>query len=111
MTACFYSDWEIHGSKETGQGTSITPGQAFTMEWGFGQALPLKKDLSQLLQVGLIGYDQWQLTQNDGLLAPNIAANVLPFVTRSTQSDFRGTMYCLLKASTCFSSTKTNTRL
>ena len=78
-TANLFSDWEIHGSKSTGQGTTITPGQAFTIEWGFGQALPLKKDLSQLLQIGLIGYDQWQLTENDGLLAPLIPANAVPF--------------------------------
>ena len=43
-----------------------TPGQAFTLEWGLGQVLPLKKNFSQLLQVGLVGYDQWQITANSG---------------------------------------------
>jgi hypothetical protein len=56
--------WEIHTEK---RGTNITPGQTFTMEWGLGQALPLKKDLSRLLQVGVVGYDQYQTTQNSGL--------------------------------------------
>jgi hypothetical protein len=42
-TANLFTNWEIHGSKETGNGTTLTPGQAFTMEWGFGQILPLKK--------------------------------------------------------------------
>jgi hypothetical protein len=78
-SANLFTDWEIHGSKTTGQGTSATPGQAFTMEWGFGQALPLKKDFSQLLQLGLIGYDQWQVSDNGGLAAPNIPANRLPY--------------------------------
>jgi len=58
-----YTDWEIHGQKK---GTNITPGQAFTDEWGLGQVLPLKKDLSRLLQLGAIGYDQWQVTSNKG---------------------------------------------
>lgn len=58
--------WEIHGQKD---GTDITPGQAFTIEWGIGQVLPLKKNFSQLLQFGLIGYDQWQVTSNQGTTA------------------------------------------
>ena len=48
-------------------GTNITPGQAFTDEWGIGQILPLKKNFSQLLQLGVVGYDQWQVTSNTGL--------------------------------------------
>ena len=39
------TDWEIHGQK---RGTNITPGQAFTIEWGIGPVLPLKKDMSML---------------------------------------------------------------
>jgi hypothetical protein len=78
-TANLFTNWELHGSKTTGQGTNATPGQTFTMEWGFGQALPLKKDFSRLLQLGLIGYDQWQVSDNGGLAAPNIPANSLPY--------------------------------
>jgi hypothetical protein len=40
--------------------------QAFTIEWGIGQVLPLKKDFSRLLQLGFVGYDQWQVTNNGG---------------------------------------------
>jgi hypothetical protein len=58
--------WEIHGQKS---GTNITPGQTFTMEWGLGQVLPLKKDMSMLLQLGLVGYDQWQVSHSSGTLA------------------------------------------
>ena len=46
---------------------------------GLGQALPLKKDLSRLLQLGVIGYDQWQVSDNGGLVSPNIPANALPY--------------------------------
>ena len=35
-TANLFTNWELHGSKTTGQGTNATPGQTFTMEWGFG---------------------------------------------------------------------------
>jgi hypothetical protein len=59
-----FTDWEFHGTKK---GTNITPGQAFSIEWGLGQVIPLKKDFSRLLQMGAIGYDQWQVTPNTGL--------------------------------------------
>jgi hypothetical protein len=60
------TNWEIHGKKRE---IDITPGEAFTDEWGLGQMLPLKKDFSRLLQLGVIGYDQWQVTANQGLTA------------------------------------------
>jgi len=78
-TANLFTDWEIHGSKTTGSGTRATPGQAFTMEWGLGQVLPLKKDFSRLLQLGVIGYDAWQVSDNGGLAFPNVPANSLPY--------------------------------
>jgi hypothetical protein len=64
-TANLATAWEIHGEK---RGTDITPGQAFTIEWGFGQILPLKKDFSRLLQLGFVGYDQWQVSHSSGTL-------------------------------------------
>jgi hypothetical protein len=65
------TDWEVHGQRQAastpaGQFSNITPGQAFTDEWGVGQVLPLKKDYSRLLQLGLVGYDQWQVSSNGG---------------------------------------------
>jgi hypothetical protein len=70
-SANLFTDWEIHGQRKAastpaGQVSNITPGQAFTMEWGLGQVLPLKKDFSSLLQLGLVGYDQWQVSSNGG---------------------------------------------
>jgi hypothetical protein len=76
--------WEIHGQKDismvvTGAPLKKTPGQTFTMEWGLGQVLPLKKDFSKLLQVGLVGTDQWQVTQNGGSTVLGTAASALPY--------------------------------
>ena len=65
-TANLMTDWEIHRQKS---GTNITPGQTFTMEWGLGQVLPLKKDMSMLAQLGVVGYDQWQVSTSSGTLA------------------------------------------
>jgi hypothetical protein len=73
------TDWEIHGKKS---GTNETPGQAFTDEWGLGQVLPLKKDFSRLLQLGLVGYDQWQVTDNGGTILVGgipVPASILPY--------------------------------
>ena len=64
--ANLFTDWEVHGPRQGTDNTVKTPGQAFTDEWGLGQVLPLNKGLSQLLQVGVIGYDQWQITENGG---------------------------------------------
>jgi hypothetical protein len=60
------TNWEFHGQK---RGINITPGQAFTDEWGLGQIIPLKKDLSTLAQIGAVGFDQWQVSANQGLTA------------------------------------------
>jgi hypothetical protein len=86
-TANLATDWEIHGQKTiaspvTGQLSKITPGQAFTQEWGVGQVLPLKKDMSQLAQLGLVGYDQWQVTANGGnylVAGVPVAASKVPY--------------------------------
>jgi len=81
-TANLATDWEVHGQKS---GTNITPGQAFTIEWGFGQVLPLKKDMSILAQLGLVGYDQWQISNSSGTLIvapppfPPVAESAIPF--------------------------------
>jgi hypothetical protein len=82
-SANLFTDWEVHGSRPGTNNTDKTPGQAFTAEWGLGQVLPLKKNFSQLLQIGVVGYDQWQVTANSGtisigptLIAP---ASLLPY--------------------------------
>jgi hypothetical protein len=77
-SANIFTDWEAHGSRVGAVSTSKTPGQAFTMEWGVGQILPVKKDLSQLLQIGLVGYDQWQVTANGGQIPIGSTMLTLP---------------------------------
>ena len=62
-SASLFTDWEVHSTKS---GTDITPGQAFSIEWGLGQVLPLDKEFHKLLQFGVIGYDQWQVSGNRG---------------------------------------------
>src|SRR5271169_783701 len=85
------TDWEIHGQKA---GTNETPGQAFTDEWGIGQVLPLKKDFSRLLQFGLVGYDQWQVSHSSGTLIVGgvpVPESLIPFYSVhavGVQSDF-----------------------
>jgi len=81
-TANVMGNWEIHGAKTTRStdisttlGTlpvnvQVTPGAAFTDEWGFGQAIPLDKPflktnkITKVAQLGLIGYDQAQVSRN-----------------------------------------------
>jgi len=98
-SANLFTDWETHGQRKAasipaGQVSNITPGQAFTMEWGLGQVLPLKKDFSRLLQLGLVGYDQWQVSSNGGnylVAGLPAAASRLPYYSVhgiGFQSDF-----------------------
>jgi len=77
-SANLFTDWEVHGPRQGTNGTNKTPGQAFTDEWGLGQVLPLKKDLSQLLQAGVVGYDQWQVTANGGQIPIGATGLTLP---------------------------------
>lgn len=81
-----FTDWEVHESRLGANNTSKTPGQAFTDEWGVGQIFPLKKNFSKLLQVGVIGYDQWQVTANSGTIPsplpigpPILPASSIPY--------------------------------
>ena len=86
-TANLTTDWEVHGQKTvasavTGQLSKITPGQAFTDEWGIGQVLPLKKNMTQLAQLGVVGYDQWQVSSNAGnylVAGLPVAASRVPY--------------------------------
>jgi hypothetical protein len=80
-SANVFTDWEVHGARQGTNGTDKTPGEAFTLEWGLGQVLPLKKNFSQLLQVGLVGYDQWQITQNSGTVPIASTGLIIPAST------------------------------
>ena len=79
-----FTDWEFHRSRQVVGNNRVTPGQAFTTEWGLGQILPLKHDMSALAQLGGIGYDQWQVSNNSGTFpnpipgGPLLPATLLP---------------------------------
>lgn len=59
--------YEMNGKKED---FDLTPGDNLTFNWGISQFLPLKKD-TLLLEVGLAGYDTWQITDDTGSAANN----------------------------------------
>lgn len=62
--------WEIHRKK---RGFDITPGQNLTYNWGLTQFLPINKDKSLLAEVGPIGYNSLQVTNDSGTAALNPA--------------------------------------
>src|SRR4029077_2475089 len=53
--------YEIHTTQE---GTQIHPGDTFNLDYSLTHVLPLQRDLN--LQMGLVGYEQWQLTDKTG---------------------------------------------
>lgn len=56
-TASILARYEIHSEKGD---TAVTPGNDFHFEWGVG------KTLAKTWDVGLTGYCQWQVTDDDG---------------------------------------------
>jgi len=53
--------YEIH---TTQQGTQIHPGATLNLDYSLTHVFPLQRDLN--LQLGLVGYEQWQLTDKTG---------------------------------------------
>ena len=74
--------YEFHGTQES---TGIRPGQTFNLDYSATRMIPLREDLH--LQVGLVGYGQWQTTDKSGpTVTPEQAAahyrvNALGFTT------------------------------
>jgi hypothetical protein len=58
--------YEFHSTQE---GTMLHPGQTFNLDYSLAHTFPLQRGLR--LQLGLVGYGQWQTTDKHG---PNIAA-------------------------------------
>jgi len=56
--------YELHGTQ---QGTMVHPGQTFNLDYSLTHTFPLQHSLR--LQIGLVGYGQWQMTDKHG---PNI---------------------------------------
>jgi hypothetical protein len=53
--------YEFHGRQ---QGTNIHPGQTLNLDYSLTQLLPLHEELQ--LQLGIVGYNQWQTTDKTG---------------------------------------------
>jgi hypothetical protein len=58
--------YETNSKKE---GFDLTPGDNLSLNWGIDQLLPLKNDMSLLAEVGVAGYDTWQITHDSGSAA------------------------------------------
>ena len=62
--------YEFHGTQ---QGTLVHPGQTFNLDYSLTQTFPLQHSLR--LQLGLVGYGQWQTTDKLGpTITPEQAA-------------------------------------
>ena len=55
--------YELHTEKD---GVDITPGDRFSLDWGVSQFLPLNKTESLLVELGVVGYSQWQVDEDSG---------------------------------------------
>jgi hypothetical protein len=60
--------YEINGDKLD---FDLQPGQNLTLNSGISQYLPLVSDQSLLLELGVAGYDSWQITDDSGTDARN----------------------------------------
>jgi len=56
-------------------GTNITPGQNDSIDYSVTQMLPLGKGEAYLLQIGVVGYGQWQTSDRQGVAVPALAAS------------------------------------
>ena len=55
--------YEINSKKDD---VDITPGDRFTLEWGISQYLPINADETLLVELGITGYGQWQVSDDSG---------------------------------------------
>jgi hypothetical protein len=53
--------YEFHGTQES---TGTRPGQTLNLDYSLTRTVPLRDDLQ--LQIGLVGYEQWQTTDKSG---------------------------------------------
>ena len=58
-----FEAYEFHTTQQT---TDVRPGQTFSVDYSLSRVVPLDKDQHMLLQVGLVGYGQYQTTDHTG---------------------------------------------
>ena len=67
------SAFQMYEFHTTQQGTEIRPGQTLNLDFSLTHSIPLRKDIS--LQAGIVGYNQWQMTDKSGpTITPEQAA-------------------------------------
>lgn len=57
---------ETYEINEHQEGTGLTPGSDFTLNWGISQYVPLRSDRKLLLEIGPAGYCSWQTSYDYG---------------------------------------------
>ncbi len=76
QTSATWFPWEHQGTAVMLTGTyeinseiddvNITPGDRLTLDYGVSQLLPINEDETQLLELGIAGYSQWQTEKDSG---------------------------------------------
>ena len=64
MSTTAISAFQMYEIHTTQQGTQVHPGDTLNLDYSLTHVLSLQRDLN--LQVGLVGYEQWQLTDKTG---------------------------------------------
>jgi hypothetical protein len=64
--ATAFSAYEMYEFHTAQQATNIHGGQTLDLDYSLTQILPLKKDMTRLMQLGLVGYGQYQTSDNSG---------------------------------------------
>jgi hypothetical protein len=67
-----WEGYEFHGDQKT---TNVHPGQTFDVDYSLTQMVPLEKNEHTLLQLGVIGYGQYQTTDRTGGTLAAITGN------------------------------------
>ncbi len=63
--ALTFSSYQLLEFHTENKDTGITPGTAFNLDYSLMMFLPLQKE-ETLMQVGLVGYNQWQVSDDGG---------------------------------------------
>jgi hypothetical protein len=73
LTVNAFSIYEWHTRQE---GTSVTPGETESLDYSILQMIPLTKKETTLLQLGAVGYGEWQSTRNEGQGAHSVSCAI-----------------------------------
>lgn len=74
--ALSFSSYQLLEFHTENKDTGITPGTAFNLDYSLMMFLPLQKDEKALMQFGLVGYDQWQVSDDGGSRERPVLKNV-----------------------------------